>query len=328
MHVLTSELARLALPDELAHRESVLTIGAFDGIHLGHQALIQRLVDRAKRQDQSSGLITFYPHPATILAPQHPTLYLTTPGEKMVLLEPFGLDWLAVLSFTPQLATTLPRVFVQHLYERVNMRSLWVGTDFALGRNREGDIVTLRYLGQEMGFDVHEIPYVASEGDKVSSTRIRTLLRQGCVAKAARLLGRYYNLCGEVVHGAQRGRRLGYPTANISVLPNRVVPVDGIYATLTCLGTECYSSVTSIGVRPSFDNGERSVEVYLLDFDGDLYGCDLSVAFVARLRPELRFADVQDLIDQIGRDVRKARQILDSITISESAHQFACFSLS
>jgi len=194
MYVLTSEIDELALPIELTCKESILTIGSFDGIHVGHQSLIRQLVNQAEGENQLSGLVTFYPHPATILSRQRPTLYLTTPGEKTALLEPFGLDWLAILPFTPQLAATRPHVFVRHLYEQVNMRSLWVGTGFALGRDREGDIATLHRLGQEMGFQVHEIPYVTQDGEKVNSTRVRTLLRRGHVEEAARLLGRYYSV--------------------------------------------------------------------------------------------------------------------------------------
>jgi riboflavin kinase/FMN adenylyltransferase len=312
MHLLTSEISELGLPAAWAQRECALTIGSFDGIHVGHQSLIGQLVSQARQQGRLSGLVTFYPHPATVLSATSQPLYLTTPGEKAALLEPFGLDWIAILPFTPELASTAPETFVRYLRDRLNMRSLWVGTDFALGRNREGDLITLQRLGQELGFTVCEFPYVTQGGEKVSSTRIRGLLRHGRVDKAARLLGRYYSVFGEVVHGAQRGRCLGFPTANIAVRPDRVVPANGIYATYAYLGSECYPSVTNVGVRPSFDNGERSVEAYLLDFDRSIYGCDLAVSFVARLRPERRFPNVQELIEQIGVDVQEARNLLDS----------------
>lgn len=323
MHVLTSEIDQLGLPAEMAHRESIVTIGAFDGIHIGHQALIERLVDRARQQDRLAGLVTFYPHPAAILSPRRPLPYLTTPGEKMALLESSGLDWLAILPFTVQLAATTPRDFVEQLHVRVKMRELWVGTDFALGRERKGDVATLRLLGQEIGFAICDIPYVLRDQEKVSSTYIRDLLRRGHVEETTRLLGRYYSIYGEVVHGAQRGRCLGFPTANVLVPADRVIPADGIYATFAYLGSECYSSVTNVGVRPSFDNGERSIEAYLLDYSGDLYGCDLAIAFVARLRPEKRFRDIQALIAQIGQDVKEARQILDASAIPTALGQIA-----
>jgi riboflavin kinase/FMN adenylyltransferase len=319
MHLLTSEISELGLPAAWAQRECTLTIGSFDGIHVGHQSLISQLVSQARQQGRLSGLVTFYPHPATVLSASSQALYLTTPGEKAALLEPFGLDWMAILPFTLQLASTAPGTFVRDMRDRLNMRSLWVGTDFALGRDREGDLTTLRRLGEELGFEVCEFPYVVQGGEKVSSTRIRNLLRHGRVEKAAQLLGRCYSVFGEVVRGAQRGRCLGFPTANIAVRPDRVIPANGIYATYAHLGSECYLSVTNIGVRPSFDNGERSVEAYLLDFDRNIYGCDLAVSFVARLRPERRFANVQALIERIRIDVQEARSLLDS-----SARDMAC----
>jgi riboflavin kinase/FMN adenylyltransferase len=311
MHVLASEIGELALPVGLDRQESILTVGAFDGIHVGHQELIRRLVEQAGGQNRLAGLVTFYPHPTIILRPSSPTLYLTTPGEKMALLEPMGLDWIAVLSFTSQLATMTPRQFMACLYNRVNMRGVWVGPDFALGRDRMGNADTLRCLGNELGFQVYDMPYVAQGDDKVSSTYIRTLLRRGRVKDAARLLGRPYSISGEVVHGAHRGRCLGFPTANVDVHADRVVPANGIYATFARLGKDRYQSVTSIGVRPTFDRGERSVETYLFDYDGSLYGCDLVVEFVARLRPEKRFPDVKGLVAQIEQDVVAAREMLD-----------------
>jgi riboflavin kinase/FMN adenylyltransferase len=312
MHVLASEIDELSLPTDLDRRESILTIGSFDGIHIGHQALVRRMVEKARQQDKLAGLVTFYPHPSTVLRPDRPTLYLTTPGEKMALLEPMGLDWIAVLSFTSELASMAPRRFVTYLVDRVNMRSVWVGPDFALGRRRAGDTDTLRCLGDELGFEVHDIPYVTQGGEKVSSTQIRTLLNRGHVAAATRLLGRLYSVSGEVVHGAQRGRCLGYPTANVAVRADCTVPANGIYATYARLGAVRYRSVTNIGVRPTFDRGERSVETYLFGFNGDLYGCDLVVEFVARLRPEKRFADIKDLIAQIDQDVIDAQRVLDA----------------
>jgi riboflavin kinase/FMN adenylyltransferase len=310
MYVLTSDIEELALPDDLAGRESLLTVGAFDGIHLGHQALIRELVAHATQAGRLSGLVTFYPHPASILRPEYPPLYLTTPGEKAVLLEPLQLDWLAVVSFTEGLAATSPRDFMSTLYERMNMRGVWVGPDFALGRDRLGNVLTLKRLGEEMGFRVVSTPYVTQNGEKVSSTQIRTLVRRGHVEEAARLLARMYSVAGEVVRGAQRGRCLGYPTANVAVHPERIIPANGIYATFAWIGSERYASVTSIGVRPTFDNGERSVETHILDFSDNLYGRDLVIEFVARLRPEKRFPDVKALVSQIDRDVVAARGIL------------------
>ena len=310
MYVLTSNLSDLQLPDECAHHEAVVTVGAFDGIHLGHQALIQAMVESAHREGHMAGLITFYPHPSAVLQSKRRARYLTTPGEKAVLLEGSGLDWMVVILFTPEVANTSPAAFVKLLHERLGMRVLWIGPDFALGRERAGDRATLQELGQQIGFDVHEVPYLTSGESKVSSSHIRTLVKHGCVEEAARLLGRYYRLPGEVVHGAQRGRGLGYPTANLAIQPDRVIPANGIYVTFACVGSTRYGSVSNVGVRPTFDNGDPSVEAYLLDYDGDLYGRDLLLEFVARLRPEKRFTDVAALVEQIDRDVLQARAVL------------------
>jgi riboflavin kinase/FMN adenylyltransferase len=311
MYVLTSNLADLQLPVECADDEAVVTVGAFDGIHLGHQALIERMVESAHGEGRMAGLVTFYPHPSAVLHPERRARYLTTPGEKAALLEPAGLDWMVVILFTPDVAATSPAAFVQLLHERLRMRSLWVGPDFALGRERAGDVATLQDLGRATGFGVHEVPYLTVGDDKVSSSHIRTLVHRGHVEEAARLLGRCYRLSGEVVHGAQRGRCLGYPTANLAVPSDRVIPANGIYVTYACLGSERYGSVTNVGVRPTFDNGDPSVEAYLLDYRGDLYGRDLVLEFVVRLRPEKRFDDVAALVEQIDRDVLEARAILD-----------------
>jgi riboflavin kinase/FMN adenylyltransferase len=324
MYVLASEIDQLSLPSEWADHESLLTVGAFDGIHVGHQALIRQLVAQAKREGRLSGLVTFYPHPAVVLSPRRSPLYLTTPGEKTALLEPLGLDWMAIIPFTAHLAAMPPREFVHHLYRGVNMRGLWVGEDFALGRNREGDIKTLQQLGQDVGFQVQRISDVTQGESKIGSSEIRMLLCHGHVQEAARLLGRYYSVSGEVVHGAQRGRCLGFPTANVRIPPDRVVPANGIYATFAYLNSKCYPSVTNIGVRPTFDNGERSVETYLFDFDQDIYGCDLVVAFVSRLRPERRFADVKALIAQMEHDAEQARQVLTADVVLPQNHKANC----
>jgi len=190
------------------------------------------------------------------------------------------------------------------------MRELWVGKDFALGYGREGTPEVLRALGQEMGFSVEMITPLVWKGAVISSTRIRSLLFRGQVREAAELLGRYPSLAGEVVRGAQRGRCLGFPTANLEIRTERAVPANGIYAVYAILGEERYQGVANVGVRPTFDNGERTVETYILDFDADIYGCDLVVEFVQRLRSEKRFTEIRELIAQIERDIVEARRIL------------------
>ena len=291
-------------------KDTILTIGAFDGVHRGHQYLIGQLLQKARRTNRLAGLITFHPHPSAVLSPGNPTRYITTPGEKAALLERLGLDIVAILPFNREMVQTLARRFIEMVSRQLRMTELWVGKDFALGYGREGTPEVLRALGQEMGFSVETINPLAWKGEIISSTRIRTLLFRGQVRKAAELLDRYPGLAGEVVRGAQRGRCLGFPTANLEVRAERAVPANGVYAVYAVLGEERYRGVGNVGVRPSFDNGEHTVETYILDFEADIYGCDLVVEFVQRLRPEKRFTDIKELIAQIERDIVEARGIL------------------
>jgi riboflavin kinase/FMN adenylyltransferase len=291
-------------------QETILTIGVFDGIHRGHQALIGQVVARAHETDRLAAVLTFHPHPAAVLAPGRAPRYLTTPGEKVALLEKLGLDLLVLLPFTRETANTSARDFMAGLSRHLRLGELWVGADFALGHNREGNVARLRELGDEMGYQLRVVEPVTVGDEIISSSRVRALLRDGDVEKATDLLGRYPSVSGEVVSGAHRGHKLGFPTANLEVRPERAVPADGIYAVFSWLGDERYPAVANVGVRPSFDNGERTIEAYILDFDRDIYGCDLVVEFVARLRDELRFEVIDDLIDQIERDVEQSRHIL------------------
>jgi riboflavin kinase/FMN adenylyltransferase len=299
------DLSRLRLS-----QETVLTIGAFDGVHRGHQALIGTIVARARASGRLSAVLTFHPHPAVVLAPERAPRYLTTPGEKAALLERQGVDILVLHPFSREVAATPAETFMASISRTLNLRELWVGPDFALGRNREGDIARLGELGYHFRYDLHLVQPVFDEQQAISSSRIRALLYEGRVAEAAELLGRYPSLSGEVVTGARRGHRLGFPTANLEVRPERAVPADGIYAVLAVLGGERYPAVANVGVRPTFDNGQRLVETYIFDFEQDIYGCDLVVEFVARLRDEARFASVADLVAQMGRDSVEARCIL------------------
>ena len=291
--------------------ETIITIGAFDGVHRGHQHLIRQMVEEARQAKRLAGLITFHPHPDAVLSPYNPTRYLSTPGEKAALLETLGLDILAILPFDQQMAETPARDFVARARRHLHMAELWVGADFALGRAREGNVEVLQTLGQELGFTVRVIEPVTWRGQIVSSSRIRSLILKGEVHQAAQLLGRYPSLAGEVVRGSQRGHCLGFPTANLEVRKERVVPANGIYAVYARLGGDRHQGIANVGVRPSFEiGGERMVEVHILDFNQDIYGCDLVVEFVERLREERRYADIEELKAQIERDIVQARRIL------------------
>ena len=299
------ELARLR-PD----RDTVLTVGVFDGIHLGHRQLIEQVKRRATERVLKGGVVTLHHHPQIVLSPQSSITYLTTLDERVALIRGLGIELVAVLSFTPALARLSAPEFVSLLQEHLRMKGLVIGPDFALGRGRQGDAATLRALGQERGFTVEVLPPVMVGGRVVSSTAIREALVKGDLATASRLLGRPFSLSGKVTPGDERGRQLGFPTANIATNSALTIPADGIYVTRAYVDGQPYRSVTNIGVRPTFGGGKRLIEVHLLDFSGDLYGHQLKVELVERLRGEARFNSVDELVAQIKRDVERARAVL------------------
>lgn len=298
------------LPSSPFSTPSNLTIGNFDGVHLGHQALIRALIDDARSAGRQAGVMTFHPHPAAVLRPNTDHQVLTTVEERLALFERLGLDFAVVYPFTRETAATPAREFMAQLSASLRLASLWVGPDFALGRNREGNIDALREFGATQGFQVHVItPQILGEGE-VRSGRIRANLLDGDVTGAAQQLGRYYQIDGRVVEGARRGRTIGFPTANLDVPASRLLPANGVYATWAEVAGQRHPSVTNIGVRPSFDNGQRTVEAYLLDFQGDLYGQQMTLELVARLRAEMRFSGIDALRAQIEHDVNVARDLL------------------
>ncbi len=293
-----------------------LTIGNFDGVHRGHQALISDMAKAAHAAGAQAGLLTFEPHPLTILRPGATTLRLTSNEERASLLAALGLDFVLVLPFTRATADTSAAEFMSTLVGYVQLKELWIGPDFALGRGREGNAARLTALGQDLGYQVQVVPPYHWLGEQVRSSRVRAYLADdGAVESAATLLGRPYQLWGQVTQGARRGRRLGFPTANMAVPDDRLTPAHGVYACWAWRdareNTQAgYPAVVNIGVRPSFDNGPRSVEAYLLDFTDDLYGEMLGLSFIQRLRGEMRFNDVSALISQIKMDAEAARALL------------------
>lgn len=293
-------------------RGTVATIGNFDGVHRGQQAVISRVVARAREAGLVSLVVTFEPHPLAVLAPERAPLRLTTPEEKIRLLEGCGLDAAAVVHFTPELAATPARDFAESLlFERLDVRELYVGADFSFGRGREGDLDLLAELARGSGRLVTGIEPVEEEGEKVSSTRIREAIAAGEVATAARLLGRPYAVEGTVVHGDGRGRTLGWPTANLECA-SELLPGFGVYETrLAVEGGQLRPSITNVGLRPTVHDDTRpTVETHVLDFGGDLYGRLVEVFFLDRLRGERRFSSLAELGDQIGRDVAEVRRRL------------------
>lgn len=292
---------------------SVVCIGAFDGLHLGHRALARRTVERARMLGTESVALSFEPLPREFFAPDAPPPRLSLPRAKAAGLFALQLDQVGLLRFDARTSAMSARDFIEHvLVQRLAAREVWVGPGFRFGRGRTGDVDLLRIAGEALGFDAREIEPVCIDGVRVSSTAIRAALVAGNFPVAARLLGRPYAISGHVVRGRQLGRTLGYPTANLR-FHGKTPPLQGIYATrVHGLGPAARPSVSSLGTRPTVDGVEPLLEAHLFDFDGDLYGRRIDVEFVAKLRDELKFPDLPSLITQMHRDAAQARAILQA----------------
>lgn len=289
----------------------VLTIGNFDGQHLGHVALLRQVVETAAARTGTPMVLTLDPHPVTVLAPHADLRLLGTMEEKLARFEAMGIQEVLLLEFNAELAAWPPEAFVRRiLKDGIGVKDLFVGEHFAFGKNRAGRIADLQRLAPEAGFTVHPVRPVLVDGQVVSSTRIRQLIQAGAVGTAARFLGRPYALGGPVVSGERRGRELGWPTANLRLPAQRVIPADGVYATAMRWEARTLDSVAYIGTRPTFGTGERLLEVYVLDEEVDLYGQDIQVQFVERLRGDEQFDSAEALAARIERDVQQAREKL------------------
>ena len=298
------ELARVA-----PSRDTVLTLGVFDGVHLGHCHLLRRLVQVALPA-YLPAVVTFINHPRNVLRPGSNVRYIVDPEKKIGLLQEQSMDIVVPLEFTLELSLVSARDFAALLVELLKMKGLVVGPDFAVGHNREGNINVLRQLGSELGFWVELVEPLYLDGVLVKSSRIREAVSQGDLDACARLLGRRFSSSGVVVEGDGRGRELGFPTANVAVGPQMLLPGDGIYASWAIINGVRRPSATSVGVRPTFGLSERLVEVYIMDYEADLYGQQIEVEFVGKLREQETFPNVAALIEQIDRDVANARLAL------------------
>jgi riboflavin kinase/FMN adenylyltransferase len=301
-------------------RRAVLTIGNFDGLHIGHRQILRTVIDRARARDGEAVVYTFDPHPRKVLQSDRAPSLLTTTEQKLELLAAAQIDLVVLEPFTAAFATTTPENFVrEHVHAHVAPLEVYVGYDFHYGRDRAGSMRLLTELGPRLGFAVTIIPEVTIGGRDVSSSRIRELLASGDVEEAKRMLGRSFAVRGTVVAGDRRGRTLGFPTANLAP-ENEVVPAHGVYAghvQLLDAGTPAagtrFTAVTNVGRRPTFKQDDPALaEAHLLDFSGDLYGRRIEVSFEARLRGEAKFPSADALRAQIARDVELARQKLDS----------------
>lgn len=305
----------MQVEEELArHRpgkDSLLAIGVFDGVHLGHRYLLSQLRESAQREALLAGVVTFRQHPLEVLSPGEGPPHLTEVAERTCLLEKVGADFVVALTFTHELAGLSAREFVLLLKEHLRMRGLVIGPDFAMGRGREGNAASLSRLGEELGFSVIVIPPKVV-GEVVSSTAIRSALAEGDIERVTGLLGRRFAVSGVVTTGTGRGAGLGFPTANLDVDAKQALPPEGVYATWAYGEGEAHQAMTNIGRNPTFGENERTVEVLLLDFRGDLYGRRVRVEFVQRLRDEKKFDSVDDLKRQIAQDVEQGRAILST----------------
>ena len=301
------ELARFS-----SDKESVLTIGVFDGVHLGHKQLISELLKQAKSRHMISGVVTFRHNPEKLLSHRNKLPFLTDIEERLKLLKQEGVTMVIPLSFTPELAQLSAREFVTLLQKYLKMRGLVTGKDFALGKEREGDTENLKILGRNMGFNVTIVPPLAISGETVSSTSIRKALAAGDMHKVAVLTGRPFNLTGKVIAGYGRGVSLGFPTANLEITAEHVLPPDGVYAGRVNINENSYQTMINIGKNPTFGVNKRTIEAYLIDYHGDLYGSDLQLNIVSRIRDEKKFESIEELKKQVAEDILKGKAILDS----------------
>lgn len=293
-------------------RGSVVTVGTFDGIHLGHWAVLREIRERAEATGRRSVLVTFDTHPLRIVRPHDAPQLLTTPAEKKEVLAESGLDYAVFLPFTPELSRYAPRRFVEEiLVGRLGVEELVIGYDHGFGRGREGDPDALRRFGAQHGFTVDVMEPIEAQGGAVSSTRLRAMVAAGEIAGVRACLGRPYSVRGVVVEGERKGRELGFPTANLEVLGlNKLLPGNGVYAVRADLRSGSWAGALHLGPRPTFEGFAPTVEVHLIDFDRDIYGEEIRLDFVKRLRGIEPFTTTEALVDQIELDVRESRRVL------------------
>jgi len=293
-------------------KPSMVTIGVFDGVHRGHQKLISQLVEEAHAANRQAVVLTFHPHPDVVLGGVTGRYYLTSPEQRAELLGDMGVDVVVTHPFNTEIREIRAASFVDQLIQYLNMTCLRVGKDFTLGYQREGNVAYLTELGNEKGYEVRPIELLTLNGDeeRISSSVIRDLLQSGDVKKANDLLGRPYSVSGEVILGDQRGRTIGFPTANMSIWDEQVLPQQGVYAGWVTLGDERFMAVSNLGVRPTFDGQTLSLEAHLLDFDRDIYGEMLTFTFEHRLRSEKKFDGLESLKAQLNQDIASGRELL------------------
>jgi riboflavin kinase/FMN adenylyltransferase len=301
---------------QLSTTGSVVTMGNFDGIHLGHQALVRHTVEESKRSGYPSIVLTFEPHPLKVLAPDRAPRLLLSYQDKLDLFRNLGVDIVIAQRFDREFASITATDFVQRfLVGRLKTKKLWVGRDLRFGQGRKGGTEDLIRVASQVGFQVGVLDPISTAGVRISSSRIRELVEAGCVDEVQPMLGRYHFVSGTVVTGQGRGRKLGFPTANISS-QTEVIPRNGIYATLIEVKAKQWRSVSSVGVNPTFGGGVRTVESFIFDFESDIYGEAARLSFVKRIRDEKKFAAVEELITQIRGDADQAKAIFQELGLA------------
>jgi len=300
--------------DNVQLDNSWLAIGTFDGVHLGHQAILRELITGAHAEHVPAVVLTFDPHPVAVLRPDKAPPTLTDAEERAALFEQLGVDIVITHPFNQEVAALPARTFLTRLKQRLTFTHFWVGYDFAMGHNREGNIPALHQIGEDLGYQLHVVGPVNYSGEIISSSQIRALLAEGRVQEASELLGRPYQLSGHVIEGAKRGRTIGIPTANLAIKSGRAIPHRGVYACHAHVNGKSWKAVANIGLRPTFENDTPSltIEAHLLDFANDLYGQLMNLDFISRLREEQKFSGVEALIAQIQQDIKQARGLLNT----------------
>jgi riboflavin kinase/FMN adenylyltransferase len=305
-----------SLKDLTISKNTVLTIGTFDGIHPGHIDIISRLVERSKEKGWRNLIVTFHPHPRAVLSNGYKIKLLTTQEEKNHLLKKHGVENLLVINFTKEFASNSAEDFInKYLVDGIGVSEIVIGYDHHFGKDRDGNVELLRKIGSNAGFSVTEVKPKLVDGEVVSSTRIRNAIESGNLQKANKLLGRHYSFSGTVVAGDKRGRELGFPTANIKLLSEeKLLPAIGIYAAVVIIESKKYFGLLSIGKRPTFyDEGEVISEVYIYNFDREIYNCIITIELIERLRGEEKFSSADELIKQMNKDKENGLKILNKL---------------
>ena len=300
------------LSKKQVNSHSILTIGVFDGVHLGHLHLIKRLKEIATQKKYLSGIITFTNHPAEILNTKFKPSFIMTSDQKISALEKTGVDFVIPITFNKEISTMSASSFIEDLKNTLNMKGIVVGPDFAMGKNREATTVKLQDLGIEKDFITEVISPQSLDGIELRSTSVRKFLQEGNIETTAKILGRNFSVSGLVTHGERRGRELGYPTANLKPPTNSLIPKNGIYATFTYVNEQKFLSATSIGTNPTFKGNNKTIETYILNFDKDIYNQTITIEFIERLRDEMKFESVKNLVSQMDSDIIAIKEILNT----------------